>query len=117
MDVNQIYFNSPDWIKAMLILAPFVTAYAIARLALKRKPAAKGEALYEPPLPHAVTLNNPRSGVTEPLPLDWELLDHHFMEARMKAYSDHDPAIDPALVRWIGEKHDEIVTRMKPDQT
>ena len=32
MDLEQIYMSSPDWIKGLMVVLPFVTLYATARL-------------------------------------------------------------------------------------
>lgn len=115
MDINHIYFNSPDWIKAILVAAPFMTAYGIARLLLLRKrPQAPARPLPEPPAPLPSILPILKPTGAEALPLDWDSLDLLFLEARMTLPSPDEEKVDPALARWIEEKHDEIMTRAKP---
>ena len=115
MDINQIDFHSPDWLKALLILTPFVTAYAIARLTLvRRQPFAQREPRYEAPVLYGTIQTSAQLSGTGALPLDWDDLGLHFLEARMSLFSEEGHAIDPALVRWAEEKRDEILLRLKP---
>ncbi|MBB4064493.1 hypothetical protein [Gellertiella hungarica] len=44
MDITQIYMASPDWIKALLVAAPFATAVAIAFLFRPARPARSSQA-------------------------------------------------------------------------
>ncbi len=36
MDLTQIYLASPDWIKALLVVVPFLTLYGTTRLLVRR---------------------------------------------------------------------------------
>lgn len=52
MDLAQIYMASPDWIKALMVLLPFATVYATARLFAPRRVAAPEPASSSAPMPY-----------------------------------------------------------------
>lgn len=47
MDLGQIYMASPDWIKGLMVVLPFVTLYATARLF---RAGRGGQPASEPPV-------------------------------------------------------------------
>lgn len=55
MDFGQLYMASPDWIKGLMVILPFLTLYGLARLYAPRPPAAAPRA----PMPV------PREGTSE----------------------------------------------------
>ena len=64
MDLNQMYMSSPDWIKGLMVLLPFVTAYGIARLFAPRASGTPAPAA--PERMHAATMLMTDYSVTHP---------------------------------------------------
>lgn len=64
MDLTQIYMTSPDWIKALLVVTPCLTVFAIACLFRPRHMPVKAEHAWGP-VPRQPLLPTPVHGIDE----------------------------------------------------